>query len=1172
MTYRGQKTIRCVLLLLTMASIGGWSHTARAQAIYGSIYGQVTDTTGASIPNASITVTDESKGTSVQVTASQSGEYLVPHLIPDVYDVEASAPGFRSAVNKSIQVSADTSPKIDLKLAVGSSTETVSVTSEAPQLQTDRAEVSTEFDEKTVYDLPNQGRNFGNLELLIPGVSSIGYSQSTAEDPQGSPQYQIQGQAFGGVDYELDGAVDQDPILGQIVINPPLDAVTEAKILTQSFDAEFGSSIAAVVTAQTKSGTNKIHGDVFDYRTSGANAARDPYFPDVPYSPLSNRLTPPALDSQFGGSVGGPILKDKAFYFGDYQGTRQKLGAFELATVPTNLIRNSCLSGNGCDLSEFLTARGPQSGQIYNPRVVDPTTGAAAPFANNFIPNQYISPQALYLLKLIPAPNATGNQDGTSNNYDGGGNGYVNQNQYDARVDYQLRPSVHAFGRYSYFANANGAGTVFGPAGGAGFGYGGSAIGRNQSAVTGMDIALSPKLLTDFRLGYLRYHVSTHKFDGTTDLATEAGIPGLNLGDSFTAGSPAFYVGQYFADGLSSFGSGLYVNGCNCPLVETEDQYQIVNNWTKLIGNHSIKFGEDLRYARNLRVPSDVNRAGELSFYSSDTENQTLSNPGGIALATFLLGDVSNFARYVSTSTNAKESQKRIFSYVQDSWRVTPNLTVNFGLRWEIYFPETVNGKGQGGFADLNLGAIRVAGYGPYNTEENVKNTYTNFAPRIGVAYQPDPKSVVRAGYGRSFAIGMFGSIFGHLTTQNVPVLGNQDLTNAGANSSVFNLSTGPPAFVFPTVPASGLIPIPNGLSSSFRHDPNQFPTVDGWNLSLQHQFTKSLAATLAYVGSKGTHNFAGTGTGTNANEAAACLPASESITGQTLCFNPNAPNGSLTETNDPQLLDLYYKRFGWTQYQGYAHLGFDTHYNALQANVEKRFSNGFQFTGRYTWQRGFNYGNDYAEIDKKVNYGRNDNLQEQEFQLYGNYQLPFGKSRQFLKSVPRWVDYLIGGYQLSPSLIWESGSPFTPSYGECGADIPDGPCMPSKAVGRLPLHVGKFDPTTLSRTYFTPVSTLADNGSVSGPFLRPNIDQFGNVGRNNYFGPWFFNTDAALSKDIPIRESVRAQFRVNAFNVFNYQSPAPPGNTCIDCQGAGTINGLAGTPRQLQFALSVFF
>ena len=1176
---RYRKVLACVLL--------GWAAICmrpthvRAQAVYGSIYGQVTDPSGASIPNATVTVTDVAKGTSVQVTTNQSGEYLVPHLIPDVYNVKASAPGFQPVENNGIQLAADTSPKVDLRVGVGTATETVKVTSELPQLKTDRADVAAVFNEKSVSDLPIAGRNFANLQLLIPGAQVMGWSQNNAEDAQGSPTVNIAGQHFSGVEYELDGAANQDPILGQIVVNPPLDAVTEAKISTQSYDAEFGQAVAAVVSAQTKSGTNGFHGDVFDYRRSDAQLARNPYNQFAPYSALTKRLVPPALYSQFGGSIGGPIKKDKTFFFGDYQAVRQKLGASDQATVPTALVHNSCLSGAGCDFSEYLVGRGALQGQIYNPRSINPATGPA-PFTNNFIPNQYLSPQALYLLKLIPLPNAPGTQNGTANNYNGGGNGVVNQNQFDVRIDHQVSALAHAFGRYSYFDNSNSAATIFGAAGGTGFSsptnsFGGSAKGRNQSAVAGMDIALNPKLLTDFRLGYLRYHVRTSKYDGTEELASKAGIPGLNTGDAFTAGAPAFYMESVTGsggDGLSNFGSGLGVNACNCSLLETEDQYQLVNNWTKLFGNHSVKFGADLRYARNLRVPSDSNRAGELHFSATDTENATLSTPGGLGLASFLLGDATNFSRYVSSSTNAKESQKRIFTYVQDTWRATPNLTLNFGVRWENYFPETVNGRGQGGFADLSLGAIRVAGYGPYNTAMSVQKNFNNVAPRLGVAYQVSPKTVIRAGYGRSFDIGVFGSIFGHVVTQNLPVLANQNLTNSGANTAAFSLANGPTPFAFPSIPANGLIPIPNGLNAKIRQDPNRFPTVDAWNLSLQQQLSKSVSFTLAYVGNKGSHGFAGDDKSTNPNEPAACLPADASSTGQTLCWNPSAPAGSLTQTSNTSQLRRYYKKFGWSQDQTYYHNAFDAHYNALQVTLDKRFAQGLQFTGRYSWQRAFNYGSDYSEVDKKVNYGRFDDLREQEIQFYGNYELPFGRTRQFLSSVPRWLDYVVGGYELNTSLNWSSGLPFTPSYGECGADIPAGPCRPNKGAGTLPLHLTSFDPVSHTRIEFVPGPSFGSNGSQSGPFFRPNLDQFGSVGRNSYFGPWFFNDDMSLLKVIPVREAVKAQFRVDAFNLFNYISPGNPGNVCIDCSGAGVITGMAlgAAPRQLEFSATVSF
>jgi hypothetical protein len=1181
MLQRSERVFGYVLLVMAIVCVC-WPHAAKAQVIHGSIYGQVTETTGAVVPNATITVTDTSKGTSVQVTTNESGEYLVPNLIPDTYAIKASATGFGSVDEPGIQVSADTSQKVDLKLTVGSTTDTVTVTTEPPQLQTDRADVGTVFNERTISGLPIAGRNFASLQLLIPGAQSMGWSQNSAEDSQGSPTVNIQGQNFSGVGYLLDGASNQDPILGQIVVNPPLDAVGEAKIITQSYDAEFGQSVAAVVNAQIKSGTNSFHGDAFDYRRSGANLARNPYNQFAPYSATSSRLTPPALYNQFGGSLGGPILKDKLFFFTDYQGVRQRTGGSAQETVPTPLAHNSCLSGTGCDLSEFLTGRGAAQGQIYNPRVfvdangtvVAPGTPGAQPqaFANNFIPNQYLSPQALYLLNLVPLPNAPGTQDGTSSNYNGGGNGVTNQDQFDVRVDYELRNSIHTFGRYSYFNNVNSSSVIFGPAGGSGFGgFGGSAAGRNQSAVAGADIVLNPKLITDFRLGYLRYHVSTQKYDGTEDLATAAGIPGLNLGTTFTSGAPAFYMQNATGgnnDGLSNLGSGLNVNACNCHLLETEDQYQVVNNWTKIIGNHSIKFGADLRYARNLRVPSDSNRAGELTFASTDTANTALGTPGGLGLASFLLGDATNFNRYVSTSVNAKETQKIVFTYLQDTWRVTQNLTLNMGIRWEFYFPETVNGAGQGGFADPNAGVINVAGYGPYNTAMNVDKDYKNFAPRIGVAYQLDPKTVIRAGYGRSFDIGVFGTLFGHVVTQNLPVLANQSITNAGANQNAFNLSNGPAAFAFPAIPSSGQIPIPNGLSAKVRDNPQLLPTVDAWNLSVQRQLTSTVSATLAYVGNKGTHTFSGDSQTLNLNAVAAC------VTG--LCWNPNAPavptDGLTSNTN---YLRQYYSQFGWTQDLTYYKDGFDTHYNALQATLDKHFAQGLQFTARYSWQAAFNYGNqDYALIEKKTVYGRFDDLRGQQFQLYGNYNLPFGHNQQFLNGGPAWLNYVVGGYQAGTSLGWSSGLPFSPSYGECGSDIPNGPCQPNKAGGILPTNLTSFSTATHSRNYFTPVAALTANGAISGPFARPNIDTFGDVQRNSYSGPSFFNDDLSLMKNTPIHENINAQFRMDAFNVFNHINAGNPGNSCIDCSGAGVITGMAvgDNPRQLQFAVTVSF
>jgi hypothetical protein len=305
------------------------------------------------------------------------------------------------------------------------------------------------------------------------------------------------------------------------------------------------------------------------------------------------------------------------------------------------------------------------------------------------------------------------------------------------------------------------------------------------------------------------------------------------------------------------YGSGLNVNRCNCPLTQKEDQYQIVNNWTKIFGNHSFKFGVDLRYARNLRVPSDVNRAGQFNIGVGPTSNPS-DQTGGLGFATFVLGDVTNYQRYASTSTNAKEFQKRLFFYAQDTFRYTPNLTLNLGLRYELYYPETVNGKGNGAVMPMNSasftnGYLQVAEYGKFGSNMGYDPTYKAISPRVGFAYQLNPKTVIRAGYGRSFDLGVFGSIFGHVATQNLPILTNQSIAQpSGPNSFAFTLAQGPGLPPVTAVPASGLLPSP-GFNVQTKARPNslRLPTIDAWNLSIQRSITPTLSVTAAYVATR---------------------------------------------------------------------------------------------------------------------------------------------------------------------------------------------------------------------------------------------------------------------------------------------------------------------------------
>ena len=486
------------LFLLSVAFIlSTESQPANAQAVYGSVYGTVTDSTGAVVPGAKITVTDVSKGTAVTTQTNGSGEYRVDHLIPDTYSVEAEAPNFQSSSTPNVIVYADTAPKVDLTLNVGSTGTTVQVTIAAPVLQTDRADVSTILNPRAVEQLPNLNRNFTSFELLTPGTTYIGWSVGQDTNPQQSEQIEVNGQLPFATGYELDGTENQDPIQGVEVINPNLDAVSEMKVTSQNYDAEFGNAVAGLVTAQTKSGANEFHGSAFEYRRSDWTQARDPF------TQFGPNAIPSFLHNQFGGSVGGPIMKDKVFFFGDYQGLRERTGTTILTTVPTALAKSTCTSGGTCDLSDYLN---PSLGggviyQAYDPETnINGPTGRTA-FANNQIPFGRLSTPAVNLMKDMPAPNF-GNGS-IFDNYTGSGSGGFNTDQFDVRIDDQIKPTFHTFGRYTRFNSSLNGAPVFGAAGGPGFGlnnFAGADSVVDQNVAAGGDYALTTKWVGSSRV------------------------------------------------------------------------------------------------------------------------------------------------------------------------------------------------------------------------------------------------------------------------------------------------------------------------------------------------------------------------------------------------------------------------------------------------------------------------------------------------------------------------------------------------------------------------------------------------------------------------------------------------------------------------------------------------
>jgi hypothetical protein len=1120
-------------LLLSVAPILG-------QAVYGTIVGSVSDSTGAAVPNARITITDMVRDVNQSTSANESGNFTQRFLIAGRYKVRVEATGFKAFVQDNVLVSVDTEVRVDPRLEVGDVSQTVEVSAEAGILKTEKSDVATTYSERTVTELPVLNRRFTNFQLMTPGVVSFPTSltAASAENPQGSYRMLVNGQSFAGTSHLLDGTDNHDAVLGWIIINPTLESVTEAKITTANYDAEFGVASAGVVSAQTKSGTNALHGAAFEFLRNDHLIARNPFTQSKVIPNSNGRSIPLTQWNQFGGAIGGAIIKNKLFYFGDYQGTRRNTGGGALLRVPSAAERTGDLSATGVN-------------------IFDPTTGIPAvrtQFAGNKIPSSRLSAPALNLLKLIPDANTAASLD--QPNFASSGGVKFDDDAFNVRVDHFTTDKLHMFGRYSLANFGTVAPGSFGlVAGGPGLdasgstsAYAGTSDSRNHSVAAGFDYNMRANLLTDFRFGYSRYHVFGQPNGIGTAPAKDAGIPGLNVDANFNSGMPAFFINGYGSN-LFKFGYALGVNGCNCPLIQDENQFQFVNNWTRIQGNHTIKFGADIRRAHNLRVPSDRHRSGELNFDAARTQGPS---GGGSGLASFLMGDVSRFERYVSNSLDARETQNRLFFFVQDQWHISKKLTVNYGLRWETYRPQYVNGQGNGGFVSLSTGEVSVAGQDGVGTNLNVTTSNKLFAPRLGVAYQLNPKTVIRTGYGRGFNLGVFGSIFGHNVTQNLPILGIQSVQPANNFDSVFSLTTGPQALNPATILAAqpkgpnGRNILPNNVTAFVITNPIRFPTVDAWNFTIQRQLNSTASFEVAYVGTKGTHVFAGTGGDYDPNQA--------DINGfGTLTTNQRKP---------------FFNKFGWSQNLRYFGSDASNNYHSIQSRFDKRFAGGFNVMSHYTFSKNIDYDGTYYPRDAKLARGVSSNNRAHVFFFASVYEVPVGKGRKFLSNAPKMLDYLVGGWQANGAWSWMSGQPFTPSYRDCNSDRDTGWCRPD-LIGDYsvpnPSQLGWFKTTSVP---------LTANGQTDGPWARPQRAHFGTVGRNQIVGPGFAQLDMSFFKTFRIREGHSLQFRAESFNFSNHTNLANP-NSCVDCPGqAGRIFGTftGYIPRQWQMALKYAF
>jgi hypothetical protein len=1116
-----------------------------AQAVSGNIAGTVQDATGAAVPSAKITITDLDRGSVYHAQSEADGNYSQTHLLAGRYQVKVESPGL-GAFTAGATVQVDATTRLDVTLTPASVQTNVNVTDATPILTTDRAEIATTLTGNQVQQLPVLDRNVTNLLPVIPGIQLNSWQHAASENPQQGIQVNANGQFFTANGFLLDGTENQSAILGIAVINPNVDSLQEFKVSTSNYEAEFGSAAGALIQATTKSGTNQPHGSAFEFLRNNFTNAADPF----------TQLNPPLRWNQFGGSFGAPIIRNKLFGFFDYQGTRRRTGGSLITTVPTAAERNGnltallgdyiCADGNvsagPCANPALVTttegARVPaRAGMAFNPNTGDATGAGRQVYARNGVVNIIpVAAPMTKLLSLLPLPNS-----GTDifNNYISSGSQRFDTDQYDGRVDYSLSANTHTFARYTLANFDNYSPAAFGDVAGgpSAFLFSGHSIDRNQSLAVGLDHTFSPTLVTDARFGFFRYRIRVQPNAVGSTPATDAGLPGLNTGSPETSGMPAFYVQ---GNGGFNFGYALGVNQCNCPLKETENHFQWVNNWTKVSGDHTIKFGGDFRRAQQQRIPSDSHRSGEITFNSSVTGDAGLDALAaglvstGSGLASYLIGAPSSFSRYY-TGANYYPGlrQTRIFLYAQDAWRVTPKLTVNYGLRWENYLPQVAAKPGGAGSFDPATGEVLAAGIGSVPRNMGVQPYNLGFAPRIGIAYQATEKTVIRTGYGQSFTPSGLGAVFGQGTDYNPPIVNPQSVPQPNPYTPTFNLLNGPPTPANPPVSASGRYPLPDGIGINyFTYPPDSYriPAVYFWNFTVQHRFTSTVALETAYVGNVGRHLFLSL----NRNQA---VPGPGD-------YNPRRP---------------FYQLYGLTQGLYQTCNCDNSNYNSLQVKLQKQFSRGLDFLLTYTWSKALGNSEGAGGFSDNYNvrgsYGPLSWDRTHTITLQHNWDLPFGRNRHWTLGNNKAADAVLGGWRLSGIHTFGSGLPFTPfaqnapllnaDFNNVRADIIGNPSVPNPSAS----------------LWFNPAA-----------FTEPQQPyRNGTAGRNSLRGPALYLFNFSLSKNLIPSERWNLELRADALNAFNHVNLGLP-NSTIDNSGAGQITGVQVAMRQMQFGLHLRF
>ena len=1109
------KLCRPILLLSFIALTSGILTPAQ---IAGVLRGRVVDGSGAAVANARVELTQPSTAQKQSTASTSSGDYVFINLAPGSYRIDVSADRFQHLTRTGITIITGQTVTADLTLVVGADQQSVTVTGDLPLLQSATSNIETNISHPVVVAMPLNTLNFVQLTTLAPGI----------ELPPGTLLPRINGGRPRTNEYLYDGISALQPEPGQVAFFPILDDIQEFTIEANNVPAEFGRFNGGVVNVATRAGSNAFHGSLFEFLRNEKLNARN-YFSNTGRKPEYRR-------NLYGGTLGLPILRDRLFFFGDFQGVRQLIGVTRISTIPTLNERQGIFTGVS---------------RIYNPATTTIVGGAYVrqEFPNDTI-NTPLDPAAKALLARFPTPT---NLTAAANNYTRTANDADRQSQFDVRIDGAFRTNDRAFGRYSWYNEVeqpvtplpDGSGLLTGSVLGTG-GVAGLSSVLGQQAVFNETHAFSARLLNDLRIGYTRRGNTILGTDLTGTASSTLGIPGIPTNAAFNNALPLFTF-----TGFQQLG----------PSPSTFSQYQtavwqLVDSLVLTRGPHTFKAGVDLRWYQ-LNAVAPPNPTGSFAFTTTGTNQQGVTNSGN-SIASFLLGQVDTFQ--IDLQENRIRPRDHIEEYfVQDDWKLTNRLTANIGARWTLHFPSTEKNN-QGAVFNLQSQQMDYLGVNGYSRSARELH-YGNVAPRIGFAYMLSPKTVIRSGFGIVF-IDQSG-ITTPFTTPQFPFIQNVQQKTQDSVNSAFALSNGPSVAPIPLTPNAGL-----GQSVYTVNRTAGSGYAQQWNLAVQREITNNLSVEFAYTGSHIVHvgipdsnlnqlTTAQLAQGSSllspvANPYYGQLPASSSIGGKTV--------------SQAQLLKPYPRFLNIATYRNNSG---ETNYNAGQVKVERRFANGFALLFGYTHSRLIDDASAVfsttvlsspnsnsliaadtfrPSLERDVSSGDMSNVTT----FSGIYNLPAGRGHRFARS--GLASALIGGWTLNSILSLESGMPVAVTQ-----------ATNNNAFAGFALQ----RPNLVGTPNLAPAQRTPAHYFNTAAFATTPQFAIGTASRNPARGPAYRDLDFALSKHISLPGETDMEFRGEIFDLFNTPEFAQP-NGSFGSAAFGSITGTVTDPRVVQFAIRI--